>query len=463
MSFAAPRITGSIVLPQCLNAESYTLAVPLDHSNPGRGTIQLFYRLLTKYPGNDESSKPILVFLQGGPGYPAPRPFDRGGWVGKALQTHRVLLFDQRGTGLSTPVTLHGLRRLGSPEEQAEYLSFFRADSIVRDLELLRTIIAPDSGLTVLGQSFGGFCLVTYLSLFPSSVTQGLFTGGLPPLLRSIEDVYRSTCRVTIAKNRQFFYRYPPAAALTNAILRILRKSPPTLPRGGRLTCRRYQMLGLLLGAKTGFETLYYLLESAFTEGTDHLSFEFLVGLENLQDFDTNPIYAILHEAIYMESTRKAEKCSNWAAERVLQEPEFAPYFDVARLSEKSPADTFALEEEPPVYFTGEMVFPFMFDQTDGFPNLKPLEAAAHILATKADWGPLYDPDVLARCNVPTSAVVYYDDMYVVRDFALEAAELLGTKVLITNEYQHGGLRDDGAKLLEKLLDLNQGNYVDHL
>lgn len=37
----------------------------------------------------------------------------------------------------------------------------------------------------------------------------------------------RSTCRVTIAKNRQFFYRYPPAAALTNAILRILRKSPP--------------------------------------------------------------------------------------------------------------------------------------------------------------------------------------------------------------------------------------------
>lgn len=48
-----------------------------------------------------------------------------------------------------------------SPNPGTRALSFFRADSIVRDLELLRTIIAPDSGLTVLGQSFGGFCLVT--------------------------------------------------------------------------------------------------------------------------------------------------------------------------------------------------------------------------------------------------------------------------------------------------------------
>ena len=54
--------------------------------------------------------------------------------------------------------------------------------------------------------------------------------------------------------------------------------------------------------------SLHYLLEKALTEGPDHLSLEFLVGVENMADFDTNPIYAILHESIYMESTRKSDK-----------------------------------------------------------------------------------------------------------------------------------------------------------
>ena len=67
-------------------------------------------------------------------------------------------------------------------------------------------------------------------------------------------------------------------------------------------------MLGIVLGSKSGFETLHYLLESAFVEGPDHLAHQFLVGVENLQDFDTNPIYAILHESIYMESVRKEDK-----------------------------------------------------------------------------------------------------------------------------------------------------------
>jgi hypothetical protein len=39
-------------------------------------------------------------------------------------------------------------------------------------------------------------------------------------------------------------------------------------PLGASLfACRRFQMLGLILGNKTGCESLFYLLESAFTEG----------------------------------------------------------------------------------------------------------------------------------------------------------------------------------------------------
>ena len=47
-----------------------------------------------------------------------------------------------------------------SAEEQAEYLTHFRADSIVRDAELIRHQLGIERW-TVLGQSFGGFCVVT--------------------------------------------------------------------------------------------------------------------------------------------------------------------------------------------------------------------------------------------------------------------------------------------------------------
>lgn len=45
----------------------------------------------------------------------------------------------------------------------------------------------------VLGQSFGGFCLLTYLSMAPEAIEAGIFTGGLPPLGRTPEEVYQGT------------------------------------------------------------------------------------------------------------------------------------------------------------------------------------------------------------------------------------------------------------------------------
>lgn len=44
-----------------------------------------------------------------------------------------------------------------------------------------------------------------------------------------------------------------------------------------------------------------------------------------------------------------------------------------------------------PVNFTGEMVYPWMFED---FASLKPYKAAADLLAAKADWGKLYDTEV---------------------------------------------------------------------
>jgi alpha-beta hydrolase superfamily lysophospholipase len=51
---------------------------------------------------------------------------------------YQVLQLDQRGTGLSTPISSGTLADVGTIEEQAEYLKLFRADNIgmSSDLEM---------------------------------------------------------------------------------------------------------------------------------------------------------------------------------------------------------------------------------------------------------------------------------------------------------------------------------------
>src|SRR5215213_5234603 len=103
------------------------------------------------------------------------------GWLKRALDDYRILLLDQRGTGRSAPVgrDIPG----ATPAERAEYLTHFRADSIVRDAEWIRRELDVERW-SVLGQSFGGFCVVTYLSLAPEGLREAFITGGLPPVAR---------------------------------------------------------------------------------------------------------------------------------------------------------------------------------------------------------------------------------------------------------------------------------------
>ena len=109
-----------------------------------------------------------------------------------------MLMLDQRGTGRSTPVgTLLGM----TPEQQASYLTHFRADSIVRDCELLREALGSPPW-SVLGQSFGGFCATTYLSLAPDGLREAFITGGLPPLGLPVDEVYRATYARMLERNR---------------------------------------------------------------------------------------------------------------------------------------------------------------------------------------------------------------------------------------------------------------------
>jgi pimeloyl-ACP methyl ester carboxylesterase len=413
----------------------HEFTVPLDHAQPDGEMITVFAREVVA-PAKEKETLPWLLFLQGGPGFGAPRPENNSGWLKRALQDYRILLLDQRGTGRSTPVLPQTLARFSTPQELAHYLGFFRADSIVKDAELIRKqLLGEDRPWSVLGQSYGGFCTVTYLSQAPEGLREAYLTGGLPPLTVSIEAVYRATYPRVIQKNQFYYERYPEDVALVREIVGFLETHKVQLPNGDRLTPHRFRQLGLSFGTSNGFEQVHYLLENAFVQGTSgkEISYSFLRGFENSLSFDTNPIFSILHEAIYCEGG-----ASRWAAQRVLTEfPEF----------EISP--------EHPVYFTGEMIYPWMFAEIGA---LQPLREAAEILAAREDWPQLYDPAILQQNQVPVAAAVYYDDMYVERENSEKTAALIqGIKLWITNEHEHSALRLHGEAVFERLYGMLHG------
>lgn len=417
-----------------LTLTDHQFTVPLNHARPDADTLTVFAREVTA-ANRDSAHLPWLVFFQGGPGSESPRPDAKGGWIKRAVQDYRVLLLDQRGTGRSTPINHQTLARFSSAQAMADYLKNFRADSIVWDAELIRHELAGNERWSALGQSYGGFCNTTYLSLAPVGLREVMFTGGLPPMHQPVDEVYRATYRRVLAKNRQYYERYPDDVERVQVIVNHLEQNDVRLPTGDRLTARRLQQLGIAFGMSNGFEPLHYLLENAFVEGAQgrELHYSFLRGVENAQHYETNPLYAILHEACYCEGA-----ASRWSAQRVRAE---YPEFDIT--------------PDQPSYFTGEMIYPWMFDD---YTHLRPLKEAAEILAEAADWPALYNAAVLRANTVPCAAVVYHNDMYVERLFSEETAETIqGLRVWVTSEYEHNGLRADGEKILGRLLDMLHG------
>lgn len=157
------------------------------------------------------SADDMILYLQGGPGFGCASPnvglsmTKSGSWAGVALGHYkRIVLMDQRGTGRSNPVTKQTLEKLfpdlflldglddtnfkmvrdfeesdnskrarEALSQATDYMAQLRADNIVKDAEAIKdALMLPiDNDEAVarpwgaaLGQSFGGFCMMTYLS-----------------------------------------------------------------------------------------------------------------------------------------------------------------------------------------------------------------------------------------------------------------------------------------------------------
>ncbi|MFI9111907.1 alpha/beta fold hydrolase [Streptomyces venezuelae] len=415
--------------------------VPLDHDRPDGERIEVFGRevVASDKAGSDRDRLPWLVYLEGGPGFGARRFIGPQAWLGRAVREFRVLLLDQRGTGRSTPANRQTLPLRGTPAEQADYLAHFRADSIVKDCESIRRRLTGGAPWTVLGQSFGGFCAVHYLSTAPQGLERVLITGGLPSLHATADEVYRAAYPRIRRKNEAHFARYPQDAERARAVAAHLREHRVTLPGGGHLTPEAFQSLGILLGSGEGTHQLHLLLEGAFvpTPGGPALADAFLEQVQAQLSYAGHPLYAVLHEAIYAQG----EGPTDWAAERVRAE---YPEFDAGA----------ALDEGRPFLFTGETVHPWHFT-TD--PALRPLRETAELLAARTDWPPLYDPERLAANRVPVAAAVYHDDMYVDTAHSLDTARTVrGLRTWVTDEFEHDGVRAGGPRVLDRLLALSR-------
>lgn len=430
-----------------LHVREVTIDVPLDRAEPLRGMIQVFARVVTAHGGGD---RPYAVYLQGGPGVEAPRPSlepASPSWLPRVLEDYQLILLDQRGTGRSTPVGLDtpapGIRegvttgtphspapeapttlRTASAAAAAEYLTHFRADAIVEDGLAVLAHLGAET-VTPIGQSFGGFTTLHWLSTRPETLAGAIITGGLPAVGRTPDEVYARTWDIMRRKSLAFYRRFPGDRTRMEQLAVLAADSEIRLPHGDPVSPARLRTLGHRLGATGGAEQLHWLLH------LDHRSPAFQHDLAAALPYGgRNPLYAVIHESSMADGHP-----TRWAAQRTM------------------PDDV----RTDPTLLGGEHVHAGLFDEDS---VLSPWKDIAHEVANHP-WPSLYDREALADVRVPAAAIVYFDDAYVPTEFSLETAGLVPSLTpWVTNEWEHNGIRASGTEVVDRLIGLVTGRRL---
>ncbi|MFK4850496.1 alpha/beta fold hydrolase [Microbacterium sp. ZW T6_19] len=404
-----------------LTVEEHTLTVPLVWSDPSdQRTIDIFARVVSRDGGE---ALPYLVFLQGGPGHEAPRPFHSStspAWLDEALAHYRVVMLDQRGTGLSSPVGDADLEQ-GSAFV-AEHLTHLRADAIVRDCEAVREHLGAASW-SVLGQSFGGFTTLAYLTTDAASLDDVFITGGLSTVSRPADDVYALCYDKMRTASEKYYRRFPEHRDVMRRLVDRADAGGIVLPDGEVVSASRLRSVGSALGTNDGWQMLWSLLER------DPSSNAFRHDLMLAMPFSgRNPMYFAFHESSYASG-----QATRWSAERV--EP-----------------DDF---RDDVTLFTGEHI---RREWTETVPAFRPWCDVAFALA-EFEWPAIYDSEAIAASGTTGAAAVYVNDVYVPLEFSLETASLLpGVQTWVTSEHEHNGVRS--GPVLTRLIDLAHGRSI---
>ena len=365
--------------------------------------------------------RPYLVFLQGGPGFEATRPTSPPtGWMKRALKDYRVLLLDQRGTGRSTPVG--ATSRATRPRPRPTYLTHFRADSIVRDAELIRQELGVDRW-SVLGQSFGGFTTMTYLSIAPEGLREAFITGGLSPIGRPVDDVY---ARDVPAPDRAepALLRALPGRPRTGP------RHPPPARRRGRPAADRRPTDRAPLPPARPVARRQRGLRAAPPRRRAAVR---LAGVPRTTSRTASQFEPRTRSTRRSTSRRTPTACATrWSAERLLPD-----------------------EIEAEGYFTAEHVFPWMWEDYAGL-------RAQREAADDPGRAPLAAPvrrrpaarTTRSRSRRRSTSTTCTSSATSPRRRRRRSA---GLRTWETDEFEHNGLRADGERVLGRLIDLVRG------
>ncbi len=187
------------------------LAVPLDPSGATPGTVTLAIRRHLAPVGGARSA---VVALAGGPGQsaiPFAEPFTEV--LGPILATRDLIVYDQRGTGLSHPLSCHGFEQPGAYHSIGGLIAacagqigaeraFYTTPDSVADIEAIRRAAGYEK-LVLYGTSYGTKVALEYAQEYPEHVEALILDstvtpGGPDPLGRptfaAIPRILRQLC-----------------------------------------------------------------------------------------------------------------------------------------------------------------------------------------------------------------------------------------------------------------------------
>jgi pimeloyl-ACP methyl ester carboxylesterase len=190
-ALAAPA-SAEIAWAPCHGSNSFAcarLTVPLDPSGTTPGTITLAVRRHLAPVGNAKSA---VVALAGGPGQAAiPFAEDFTELLGPILATRDEIVYDQRGTGLSHPLSCHGFEHPGGYRSLGALISacasqigaeraFYTSLDSVADIEAIR-VAGGYEKLVLYGTSYGTKVALEYAQEHPEHVEALILDSVVPP------------------------------------------------------------------------------------------------------------------------------------------------------------------------------------------------------------------------------------------------------------------------------------------
>ncbi|KAL1850648.1 hypothetical protein Daus18300_012859 [Diaporthe australafricana] len=415
--------------------------------------------------GFETKKRPIILYLCGGPGADNPpcRVPDMNRWL--LHRGYRILYVDYRGCGESSPVKAKSLKERGMSDQQmADFIKQFCQDNIVRDLEAIRLCLSAqvednaDSDAssvrwTILGQSYGGYISLTYLSTHPEGLLEVFITGGLPPCGMDIEDYFKVEYAKIVAQNKLFYLAYPDAARLLRDVLGLIDQiGPRNIPMTGRgyMSGQKLLTLGRQFGSKVGFPEVYHLLQKIYSDltKTGKLAPDTIREFEGILHVDERPLYPIL-----LEQTWCTGGPTNWAAERVAADLEGFEYLKIDSHGRyPDPSETSVGQ---PIYFNANTYCRFHYDTHEELVDLK---GAVEILA-EHPWESSYDFEQLAKnpLQVPVYAMSFLQDMHLDLGVSGDTAAKVGGLRLVEDPGWHQDIRHKPAAVLERLFRVRDG------